>query len=89
MTVGTYNLYLIAVHKQHQQQGIGAEMMSCIENLLKETANRVLIVETSGFPAFERTRNFYAKLNYERVATISEFYQAGEDKIVFLKKLTS
>lgn len=88
MTSGTYNLYLIAIHKDFQGRGIGAELMLYVENLLKENSNRILIVETSGLPDFELTRKFYDKLNYKREATIREFYQDGEDKIVFWKKLT-
>jgi GNAT superfamily N-acetyltransferase len=88
MTSGTYNLYLIAIHKDFQGQGIGAELMAHVENLLKGNSNRILIVETSGLPEFELTRKFYAKLNYKHEATIRAFYQDGEDKIVYWKKLT-
>jgi ribosomal protein S18 acetylase RimI-like enzyme len=87
MTEGTYNLYLIAIHKEYQGQGIGTELMQYIENLLKQDSVRILIVETSGLSEFELTRKFYDKLGYKREATIREFYQVGEDKIVFWKKL--
>ncbi|MEO0330820.1 MAG: GNAT family N-acetyltransferase [Bacteroidota bacterium] len=86
MTDGTYNLYLIAVRKEYQSKGIGAEMMSYIEELLREAGHRVLIVETSGLSEFEPTRKFYDKCGYEREAVIRDFYQEGEDKIVFWKK---
>lgn len=87
LTSGTYNLYLIAVSKDHQGKGLGASMMQYIEQLLKEQGNRVLLVETSGLPEFELTRRFYDKSNYQREAVIREFYQQGEDKIIFWKKL--
>lgn len=87
MTEGTYNLYLIAVHKNHHGAGHGTEIMKFIENRLKENGVRILLVETSGLPQFERTRKFYDELNYRREAVIREFYQKGEDKIVFWKKL--
>ena len=88
MTLGTYNLYLIAVHKDHQGQGLGARAMAYIEEMLRQLGNRILIVETSGLPDFELTRRFYQKIGYTQEAVIREFYQAGEDKVVFLKKLT-
>ncbi|MBW0160678.1 MAG: GNAT family N-acetyltransferase [Sediminibacterium sp.] len=87
LTSGTYNVYLIAVLKEHQGKGLGASMMQHIEQLLKEQGHRILLVETSGLPEFELTRRFYDKSNYQREAVIREFYQKGEDKIVFWKKL--
>lgn len=87
MTEGTYNLYLIAIHREQQGKGLGSELMFYIEDFLRENANRILIVETSGLPEFEQTRRFYRKLNYKQEAVIREFYKEGEDKIVFWKKL--
>jgi GNAT superfamily N-acetyltransferase len=87
LTAGTYNLYLIAVHKDMQGKGIGRELMNYIETLLKSEGNRVLLVETSGLPEFELTRKFYDNCNYNREAIIRDFYDEGEDKVVFWKKI--
>lgn len=87
MTEGTYNLYLIAVHNSQQGNGIGGQLMRYVESILREQNHRILIVETSGLPEFEQTRSFYDKLGYTREAVIREFYQEGEDKVVFWKKL--
>jgi ribosomal protein S18 acetylase RimI-like enzyme len=88
LTAGTYNLYLIAVLKDFQGKGIGGELMNYIETLLKSEGNRVLLVETSGLPEFELTRKFYDNCSYTREAVIRDFYNEGEDKVVFWKKLT-
>ncbi len=87
LTEGTYNLYAIAVHKDYQGKGLGREMMDYIETLLRDSGNRILIVETSGKPEFELTRKFYDKCNYIKQATIPEFYDKDDDKVVFWKKL--
>ena len=87
MTEGTSNLYLIAVQKEYQGKGIGAEMMTYVENLLRKKGHRILLVETSGLPEFELTRKFYDQLGYHREAVIREFYSEGEDKLIFWKKL--
>ncbi len=88
LTEGTYNLYAIAVHKNQQGKGIGKMMMEYIENELRKNGNRILIVETSGKPEFELTREFYKKCNYTKQAVIPEFYEEDDDKIIFWKKLT-
>jgi ribosomal protein S18 acetylase RimI-like enzyme len=47
----------------------------------------VLLVETSGLPAFARARAFYRARGFDEEARIRDFYAAGEDKIVFWKAL--
>ncbi|MFK7787293.1 MAG: N-acetyltransferase family protein [Crocinitomicaceae bacterium] len=87
MTEGTFNLYAIAVDKQHQGTGIGSEMMGYIENHLRENDARILLVETSGTADFELSRKFYQKIGYKQQAIIPKFYAKGDDKVVFWKKL--
>ncbi|KOY86445.1 acetyltransferase [bacterium 336/3] len=89
VTDRTYNVYLIAIHKDFQGRGIGSELMTYIEETLQRQGGRILIVETSSLPNFEQTRKFYDKLQYQREAIIRDFYQEGEHKIVFWKKLNS
>lgn len=87
LTNGTYNLYAIAVRREFQGQGIGQKMMVYIEQLLAESGNRILIVETSSIDLYALTRKFYTKLGYRQEATIRDFWNDGEDKIIFWKKL--
>jgi ribosomal protein S18 acetylase RimI-like enzyme len=87
MTSGTWNLLLIAVHPDFQGQGRGAGLLRHIESTLAARSGRLLLVETSGLPDFERTRSFYRTCGYNTEACIRDFYQAGEDKIVFRKAL--
>lgn len=88
MTEGTFNLYAIAVDKEHQGKGIGSDMMRYIENRLRENNERILLVETSGTADFELTRKFYHKIGYKEQAVIPEYYAEGDDKVVFWKKLS-
>ncbi len=88
MTEGTWNLYLIAVHPNCQGEGRGTSMVRHIEQMLTKRGERLLLVETSSLAEFERTRAFYRQCGFDEEARIREFYQAGEDKIVFRKSLT-
>ena len=87
LTEGTWNLYLIAVHPDYQRLGYGTSMLHYVEEKLAYLGERILLVETSGLESFKNTREFYLKCGYEKEARIREFYQAGEDKIVFRKLL--
>ena len=87
MTEGTWNLMLIAVHPAWQGQGVGTKLTTHIETMLAAAGERVLLVETSGLPEFDRRRTFYRRLGYAEEARIRDFYRAGEDKIVFHKAL--
>jgi ribosomal protein S18 acetylase RimI-like enzyme len=87
MTEGTWNLYLIAVHPEHQRQGRGKALLDHVEQTLTKRGERILLVETSGTDDFDYVRNFYRKNGYLEEARIREFYTAGVDKIVYRKSL--
>jgi GNAT superfamily N-acetyltransferase len=86
MTDGTYNLLAIAVYPNRQSGGIGQHLVAAVAQTTKALGGRVLLVETSSLPEYERTRSFYDQLGFDREAVIREFYAAGEDKVVFWKQ---
>ncbi|MDM9384726.1 GNAT family N-acetyltransferase [Chlorogloeopsis sp. ULAP01] len=75
----TWYLYMIAVHPDCQRQGRGAALLRYVENALLSSGQRLLLVETSGLPSYDRARAFYAKCGYEEEARIRDFYTAGDD----------
>ena len=87
MTVGTWNVLAIGVLPEHQGRGIGAAIMGYLEQLLRRSGQRILLVETSATPEFQRTREFYRNLRHTAEARIRDYYDAGDDKIVFWKRL--
>jgi ribosomal protein S18 acetylase RimI-like enzyme len=87
MTDGTWNMLLIAISPSSQGQGIGKQFMDYIEQQIKNIPGRIMLVETSGLAEFEATRKFYPQCGYTEVACIPEYYEVGDDKVVFLKKL--
>ena len=87
MTEGTANMLALATRPDRRSQGIGARLVKGLEDRCRARGDRILLVETSGLPEFDPTRAFYAREGYERIATLPDFYDAGEDKIVFMKRL--
>ncbi|MFT4535104.1 MAG: ribosomal protein S18 acetylase RimI-like enzyme [Saprospiraceae bacterium] len=86
-TNGTYNLYAIGVHNDYQGKGIGKKMMVYLEKELKSAGHRILIVETSSTDNLALTREFYNRCGYRKEASIHNFWDDGDDKVVFWKKL--
>ncbi len=87
MTDGTHNLLAIAVDPERQSEGIGQNLVAAVEQSARAAGGRVLLIETSSLPEYERTRSFYDQLGFDREAVIRQFYAAGEDKVVFWKHL--
>ncbi len=82
-----WNLLFIGVSPTHQGRGIGSKLLQHIENQLRETMQRLLLVETLSIQEFEGARKFYSAKGFEKLATISNFYYDGGNKIVFGKSL--
>ena len=87
MTDRTWNLQLIAILPDRQGQGRGATLLRYIEQTLMARGGRVLLVETSALPEFDRVRAFYRKCGFDEEARIRDFYKAGDDKIVYRKAI--
>lgn len=81
-----WNLLFIGVSPTHQGHGIGTKLLQHIQSQLQITQQRLLLVETLSIPEFEGARKFYNAKGFEKLATISNFYYEGGDKIVFGKK---
>ncbi len=87
MTERTWNLYLIVIHADKQGNDSGSNLISHVEAPLANVGHRILLVETSGNPVFEKTRRVYLESGCTQEARIQEFHATRDDKIVFWKKL--
>jgi ribosomal protein S18 acetylase RimI-like enzyme len=85
VTDGTWNLLMLWTRKDREGQGHGAALVKKVEHDLAARGARLLIVETSGLPAFETARAFYSKCGFQQEARIKDFFAAADDKIVFTK----
>ena len=84
---GTWNLLLLWTREDRHRTGLGSALVAGVEAELRSRAARLLIVETSGLPAFAPARAFYAKSGFAHEATIRNFYAVGDDKLVFTKSV--
>lgn len=82
-----WNMYALAVRPDHQGGGLGAALVAATEERLRRAGQRLLLVETSGADAFERTRSFYARIGFAQEARIRDYWSEGDDKVIFRKAL--
>jgi GNAT superfamily N-acetyltransferase len=86
-TLGTYDLYWMAVDPALQRTGIGTALVAAMERRLAGVA-RLIVVETAGRPDYRDTRAFYQARGYSVAATIADFYAPGDDQVVYVKSLS-
>jgi ribosomal protein S18 acetylase RimI-like enzyme len=85
-TLGTYDLYWMAVDPAAQAAGIGTALLREMEGRLAGSA-RLIVVETAGRPDYRPTRAFYEARGYRKAAVIPDFYAPGDDQVVYVKAL--
>jgi ribosomal protein S18 acetylase RimI-like enzyme len=86
-TVGTWDIYWVAVAGEKRGRGIGKALSEAAETAIKKARGRMAIIETSSTPLYENTRSFYRGRGYELIARIPDFYMPGDDKLIMQKKL--
>ena len=84
-TVGTFDLYWIAVDPALHGRGIGSRLMRHAEEYVRGARGRLIILETSSRPLYEPTRRFYASNGYTQLARIAGYYRPDDDLVVFGK----
>lgn len=87
LTDGTWNMLALAVHPEVQGQKLGTTLIHATERQLKETGQRMLIIDTSSAHEFEQARKFYTRNGFEEEARIRDFWAPGNDKVIFRKLL--
>jgi ribosomal protein S18 acetylase RimI-like enzyme len=86
-TLGTFDLYWIAVERSRQGTGVGTQLVSAIEQQLSADGGRLIVVETSSRAEYEPTRAFYEARGYSRTATIAGYYAPSDDLVIYVKDL--
>jgi ribosomal protein S18 acetylase RimI-like enzyme len=82
---GVYDLYWIAVDATAHRRGYGRKLLAFAEQEVRRRGGRMLLIETSSLETYRSTREFYARSGYEEVARVPNFYNVGDDKLIYSK----
>ncbi len=86
-TLGTWDLYWIAVDPGTQRTGVGTLLLQEVERRLARERARLVIIETSSLPIYDKTRRFYLRQGYPEVARVPDFYSEGDDRVIYAKRI--
>ncbi len=86
-TDGTWDIYWEAVTRDQRGEGIGTALTKAAEAAIRKARGRLIIIETSSTPIYEKTRRFYLGRGYEIVGRVPDFYAPGDDKLILQKHL--
>lgn len=86
-TTGTWDLYWIAVAADAQNARVGTTLLQEVERRLASADARLVIIETSSQPLYDPTRAFYERRGYAEVARVPDFYDEGDDRVIFAKRI--
>jgi len=84
-TIGTFDIYWLAVDPQQQGKGIGTKLLSFAQDQIVKQKGRLAVIETSGSDLYAKTQRFYESNGYYLAARIKDFYAPCDDKLVFVK----
>jgi len=83
-----FDLYWIAVDPKEQGRGLGRKILEEAESEMKNLGGQKVYIETSSRPQYLPTRQFYLARGYVVDAQLKDFYNWGDDKVIFSRTLT-
>ena len=87
LTESTWDIYWLVVSPDIQEQGVGGALTAFAEDQIRNNGGRLVIIEKSANPGYEKTRHFYLGHGYDIICRIPDFYAPGDDKIILQKRV--
>jgi len=88
MSKRSWDLYWIATHKDAEGKGVGLCLMADMEKTIAMRGPlQIVFAETSSRNLYLPTREFYLRNGYTLEATIKDYYDLGDGKCIFSKRL--
>jgi ribosomal protein S18 acetylase RimI-like enzyme len=86
-SIGSYDLYWIAVDATAQRHGLGRRLLAVTEDVVRALGGRRIYIETSGRAQYRPTQAFYERCGYRLEAELADFYAPGDPKLIYVRSL--
>jgi len=83
----TYDLYWIATRTGSTRRGHGRALFAIVEDEIRRQGGRMIVIETSSKEKYRGTNEFYARIGCELAARLPDFYDEGDDMLIYCKRL--
>jgi ribosomal protein S18 acetylase RimI-like enzyme len=87
MTRSCFDLYWLVTHNDYRGMGIGKKILDETYKEAKKMGCTIIIAETSGRDHYKPTQAFYDSAGYTLEATIHDYYDEGDDKLIYIKRI--
>ena len=87
LTKHNYELNWIATAKEALRGGVGSALLRAVEDIARERGGRYLNLETSATAPYAPARAFYERHGYHIVARIPDYYDDGDEMVMYRKQL--
>ena len=86
-TKSSHDLYWIVTHNDFRGKGIGKKLLDETYRHVRAMGGTQIYAETSGREHYAPTRQFYDSAGYTLESTLKDFYDKGDDKLTYVKRL--
>ena len=87
-TKTSFDLYWIVVHNSQRGKGIGKILLNEVTHDVKKMGGSAIYIETSAKELYRPTQHFYEATGCTLEATFRDFYDIGDDKRVYVKRIS-
>ena len=84
-TLGSFDLYWIAVAPEEQGKGLGPQVFARAETAMRKAGAKHIYVDTSTSDRYAGTRGFYQRMGFQEEARLPDFYGPGDGKVIYVK----
>lgn len=86
-TKDRFDLFWIVVSQEFRGKNIGKQLIFETEKKVTEQGGKRIYIETSSREPYYGARQFYERCNYKIDAIQKDYYDDGDDKVIYVKAL--